>query len=158
VAVAFLEGDPDRPVVLRTRSSLDGGTSDFSEFTFDDKKGEELVFLHAQKDHTVEVENDQSVTINGKETVKIDKGRTTTIAQGGDSLTVQSGDISIKASSGAIDVEALTSITLKVGQNSVKVDQTGVSINGLKVDVKGTMTTVSGDAMLTLKGGVIMVN
>ena len=77
VAVAFMDGDVDRPVVvgglynaeymppfalpdqktksgLRTRSTLNGGTSNFSEFSIDDKMGQELVFLHCEKDHTIE--------------------------------------------------------------------------------------------------------
>lgn len=74
VAVAFVDGDLDFPLVIgslynadqmhplalpdhknltgiRTRSTPNGGTADFSEFSFDDTKGSEIVFLHAQKDY-----------------------------------------------------------------------------------------------------------
>ncbi|MEJ0018293.1 MAG: type VI secretion system tip protein TssI/VgrG [Acetobacteraceae bacterium] len=95
VAVAFVDGDPDRPIVIgglyngrdkpiytkadktklgfRSRSSLKGGSSEFNEFTFDDKKGNELVYVQAQKDHTTYVKHDQ--------TLKIDNCRIVTVKQ-----------------------------------------------------------------------------
>jgi type VI secretion system secreted protein VgrG len=62
-------------------------------------------------------------------------------------------------------VEAMQSITLKVGQSSVKIDQMGVTVSGMMIkiegqvqtSVKGLMTDVTGDAMLTLKGGITMI-
>ncbi len=213
VAVGFMDGDPDRPIVLgglyngemmpvfpipgeqtksglRTRSTAGGDKSTFSELSFDDQKGSELVFLHAERDMTVEVEHDQSVTVDHdqsltvknnrthtvtqKETTEVGdsqdntvkNGRTTTVNAGGDSLTVKLGDLAVKVSTGAITMEAMTSITLKVGGNSITISQSGVEIKGLMVkvegetmtSVKGLMTDVGGDAMLTLKGGITMIN
>ena len=62
-------------------------------------------------------------------------------------------------------MEAMQSITLKVGLSSVKIDQTGVTVTGMMVkidgqvmtDVKGLMTTVKGTAMLQLGGGILML-
>jgi type VI secretion system secreted protein VgrG len=79
---------------------------------------------------------------------------------------VKLGDISIKADMGSITVEALQTITLKVGQSSVTLSQAGVEVKGMVItidgqaltEVKGTMVTVEGAAMLTLKGGVTMIN
>jgi type VI secretion system secreted protein VgrG len=223
VAVAFMDGDVDRPVVvgglynaeymppfalpdqktksgLRTRSTLKGGTSNFSEFSIDDDKGQELVFLHAEKDHTIEVEHDQkltvdncrvkevkvdeTVTIGQNQKVEIQKGnRDVKLDQGNDSLLLQQGNLSTKLSMGnmavalsmgnlatkadlgKIDEEAMQSITMKVGQNSITIDQMGVTIKGMMIsiqgqiqtEVKGLMTQVSGDAMLQVKGAIIMI-
>jgi type VI secretion system secreted protein VgrG len=80
-------------------------------------------------------------------------------------LDVKMGDISVKADLGKIEVEAMQSITLKVGQSSVTLDQMGVTIKGMMISVEGqiqtqvkaVMTQVSGDAMLQLSGGIIMI-
>jgi type VI secretion system secreted protein VgrG len=79
VLVDFLEGDPDRPLVtgsvynkeamptyalpgdmtrtvLRTRSTPDD--TGFNEVRFEDGKGKEQVFFHAQKNTDVRIEND----------------------------------------------------------------------------------------------------
>ena len=59
----------------------------------------------------------------------------------------------------------MQSITLKVGQSSVTLDQTGVTVSGMmiKIDgqvmtqVNGLMTQVQGTAMLQLSGGIITI-
>ena len=79
VIVEFLEGDPDRPIItgrvyngtamppyalpkeqtkstLKSNSSKGGGG--FNEIRFEDKKGEEQVFIHAEKNEDVRVKND----------------------------------------------------------------------------------------------------
>ena len=201
VAVAFVNGDPDSPIVvgclynaeqmpvfplpaeqtksgLRTRSSTNGGTADFNEWSFDDKKGSELVFFHAQKDFTEEVENDHSthvmhdqtlkvdnirihevgktedITIGDAQTIKIGNGRTTTINQADESLTVDPGNITIKASSGAIAQTAMKGYTIKSSSDSVKISaaisiELSVGANSIKIDNSGV--AING-TMLKLAG------
>ncbi|MBI2737817.1 MAG: type VI secretion system tip protein VgrG [Rhodospirillales bacterium] len=188
VAVAFMDADPDRPVVIgglyngndkpifpvaertklgfRSRSVTKGGTADFNEISLDDKKGSEQLFLHAQKDMKTEVENDQTLTVENDRTVTINKGNeTVTLKQGDQTTELKLGNISVKCDLGSITMEAMQSITLKVGQSSVKIDQMGVTVSGMMIkvdgtvmtDIKGLMTTVKGTAMLQLGGGIIMI-
>ena len=75
------------------------------------------------------------------------------------------GNQTTKLDLGASSTEAMQSIELKVGQNSIKIDQMGVTIKGMMVkvegqvqtEVKGLMIQVSGDAMIQVKGGITMI-
>ncbi len=110
VVVEFLEGDPDQPIIvgsvynadmmppyalpanatqtgILTRSSKNGSTANCNELRFEDKKGSEQVFLHAEKDQDIEVENDEthwvghdrSKTIDNDETTHVKHDRTETV-------------------------------------------------------------------------------
>jgi type VI secretion system secreted protein VgrG len=106
VLVSFLEGDPDRPVItgrvynadqmppytlpdyqtrstFMSRSSKGGGSSNYNELRFEDLKGQEQIFMNAEKDMDLRVENDSReyiganrhliVTANQQEKVNADK-------------------------------------------------------------------------------------
>ncbi len=143
--------------------------------------GEESITV--AKDRTVVVDQNQShkvaqdnkVTIKGKQDTKITGNDTTKVEQGNVSLEVsmgnlatkvKMGNITEKADLGSITLEAMQKITLKVGANSITVDQTGVTIKGIMVKIEGTamaqvkapMTQVNGDAMVMIKGGITMIN
>jgi type VI secretion system secreted protein VgrG len=216
VVVDFLEGDPDRPIIvgsvynadmmppyslpdnrtqsgIKSRSSMGGGPSNYNELRFEDKKGKELITLHAEKDLLTEVENDETRTVGhdrtttiqrhetktikeGNETITLERGKqSTTLKMGDQSTTLDMGSQEIRIKMGNQDTkldlgksthEAMQSIELKVGQSSVKLDQAGVTIKGMMiriegqimVQVKGVITQVTADGMLTLRGGVVMVN
>ena len=86
VVVEFLEGDPDRPLVvgcvyngeqmppydpteeaqrIYLKSNSTKGGEGFNELYFDDKADEERVFMHAEKDMDVRVKNDSRERIIG---------------------------------------------------------------------------------------------
>jgi type VI secretion system secreted protein VgrG len=206
VVVDFLEGDPDRPLItgavynaenmppyqlparqtqsgIKTSSSRGGGAVQGNELRFEDKKGAEEIYLHAQKDltcvveanenllvkkdQTIEIINNRTETVkNGHEQVTIARGnRLVQVAMGDDTLTIKMGNQTTRLNLGKSTTEAMQGIELKVGANSILVDQAGITLKGLIIklegiamlQVKAPMTRVSGDGMLTLKGGITMI-
>ncbi len=98
VAVSFMEGDPDRPLVtgvvyngespppydypaektrttIKTNSSPGGGGH--NEFRFEDRAGEEELYLQGQKDWNTLIKHDHNRTVGRHETqhVEIDRAR-----------------------------------------------------------------------------------
>jgi type VI secretion system secreted protein VgrG len=102
VIVDFMEGDPDRPIVvgsvynaenmppytlpdnktqstLKSRSSKAGGADNFNEIRFEDKKGDEEVYFQAEKDLKSLIKNDETREVKHDRTVKIDHDDTKTV-------------------------------------------------------------------------------
>jgi type VI secretion system secreted protein VgrG len=268
VIVDFLEGDPDRPIVtgrvynaeqtvpytlpanatqtgIKSRSSKQGAQENFNEIRMEDKKGSEEIFVQAEKDmnvviennetrkvgfdkkdkgnQTLDIYNDRTVTLDqGNDTLTVKKGkrvvtvetgddthtvktgnrvvsvdtgndthtvktgnrevsvntgndthnvkmgnRAVTISMGNDTLTIKMGNQTTKLNLGSSKTEAMMGIELKVGANSIKIDQSGITIKGMMVKIEGTMMTevksglmtkVEGSAMLMAKGGITMIN
>ncbi len=181
VVVEFLEGNPDRPLItgvvynasmtvpyalpdnktrstIKTNSSTAGGG--FNELRFEDKAGREEVFFHAQKDYTKVVLNNEVVTIHKDTTTTVEAGdRKVTVSSGGDTLTVTAGDHTITVSAGKSSITAAQSITLSVGANSVKIDNTGVTINGTMVSLQSQATmSLQAGAPLSVTAPMISLN
>lgn len=259
VVVEFLEGDPDRPLItgrvynaeqmppyalpanmtqsgLKTRSTKGGGEADFNELRFEDLKGSEDIYFHAQKDFHRFVENDDDLKVEhdqfiqiknnrtltvkdgfehitietgdrertvskgndklavskGDRTVTVDTGKFTetvksdytvtvqdgnrsvtvstgndthavakgnrvvNVDTGNDTLTVAKGNIGVKATAGSIEIEAGTSITLKVGANKIVIDASGILIDATKVTLKSGGSSVEvGPAGVTVKAPTV---
>ena len=117
---------------------------------------------------TITIWKDRTSTLEtGDETVHIKKGNcTVTIDKGNDSLTVKQGDQTVKISAGKSTTEAAKSIELKVGGSSIKIEPAKITIKSAQIDIKADaklsakapMSEVTGDATLTLKGGVVKIN
>ena len=99
VVVDFLEGDPDQPLItgrvynaeqmppwdlpanatqsgILTRSSKGGSAANANALRFEDKKGSEQVWLHAEKNQDIEVENDETHWVGHDRTKTIDHDET----------------------------------------------------------------------------------
>ena len=161
VVVEFLEGNPDRPLITgvvynanmkvpyplpdnKTRSTIktnsSKGGSGFNELRFEDKAGEEEVYFHAEglqkgRPPRRDGNHPQQHRDDGGDGRPHGDG-----LQGGDSLTVSTGNHTITVSAGKSAVTAAQSITLSVGTNSVKIDNTGVTINGMMVSLQSQAT------------------
>lgn len=109
-----------------------------------------------------------SLTLSqGNSTIEHSQGNVTeTLDQGNHSTTLSMGNHSIQANMGTSAIQAMQSITLTVGGNSITINQQGITIQGIMVSVQGQaqaqvqapMISVEADAMLTLKGGITMIN
>ncbi|WP_271023043.1 type VI secretion system tip protein TssI/VgrG [Rhizobium sp. RCAM05973] len=91
VMVAFIDGDPDRPLVTgmvpnpansvpytlpanKTKSIFRTQThkgTGFNELTFEDENGRQEIYMHAQRDHRVHVENSHSKRIDNNQAESI---------------------------------------------------------------------------------------
>jgi type VI secretion system secreted protein VgrG len=173
VAVAFVDGDPDRPIVIgglyngaqapiyltadktksgiRTRSTLSGSTSQFNELTFDDKSGSELIFVHAEKDMFTEIENNQTLTVDNcrivtvkqNETVAIQNNQTITVTQDR-ALTVSNGNSTFDVGTGN------HTVTIDKGNQSVTISKGNSTFDVGTGD--HTVTIDKGNQSVTIKG------
>jgi len=132
------------------------------------EKGKQTVTVkQGHQDISIDTGN-QTVTIKtGNQVVKLDKGnQEVTLKMGNQTTKVDMGNITLKAGLGKVTIEAMQGIEFKVGQSTMKLDQTGVTVGGMmlklegkvQTELKGVMTTVKGDGMLMVKGGVAMIN
>ena len=130
---------------------------------------------------------DRHLKVKGKEAKAVDGSHSFTVA--GDVIEVfkknhseqVTEDYYLKATN--IVIEAMTNVTIKVGQSYVAIEASGIKIGSTgtieleatgQVKVKGTsgvmiespataelkstITTVKGDAMMTVKGGLVKIN
>lgn len=100
VVVSFLEGDPDAPLIIGrtyngenlppwdlpanatqsgflTRSSKGGGYANANAVRFEDKAGSEQLWIHAEKNQDIEVENDETHWVGHDRKKNIDNDETT---------------------------------------------------------------------------------
>ncbi len=185
VLVAFLHGDPNQPIVVgslyngtntcpdplpqnqnRTsfRSNSTPGSGGQNEFSFDDTKDQESIYIHGQKDLDIYVNNDWKQTIKGdchsivksQDYLKVGndwqrsiQGNLTECVEGSLSSTVGgnwtqwvnekfittvAGALHASAS-GNIVLDAGSHLTLRGGGGSVVLDASGVAIQGLQVRI-----------------------
>ena len=187
VTGAVYNGTNDGPNYTATQSGWKTMVKDskFNELRFDDKKGSEEIYMEAGKDHNWLVHNDQTGKVENDQTLTVEQNRTATVSKGDDKLTVGKGNQTIEISSGnqttevksgnhtlkvgkgsstydvmsAIKITSKTSIELKVGANSIKIDQSGIQIKGTMIKAKASaMGEVSAGGIMTVKGALTKIN
>jgi type VI secretion system secreted protein VgrG len=91
VIVHFMAGDPDQPIVtgrvynenhkvpyelpanqtqsgIKSRSTMGGSAENFNEIRFEDKKGKEIVTIHAERNLSTTVEADETLSVGNDRT------------------------------------------------------------------------------------------
>jgi type VI secretion system secreted protein VgrG len=204
VIVNFLEGDPDRPIItgrvynaglmppyelpanktqsgIKSRSSKEGASANFNEIRFEDKKGQEVLVIHAEKDHSVSVEHDESHTVgndeshsvghdrkksvSNNESVSIGKNRTESVGEN-ESVSIGKNRTESVGENESVDVGKDQSVSVGANRSlSVDKDET-ISISGNRNDqvdknenvtVNGNRThTVGKDDSLSVKNKLVM--
>ncbi len=159
--IEFLEGDPDRPLVIGTvyndeyrppydlpgkktiagiMSNSTKGGGGYNEWNFEDAKGSEIIGLHAERDYDLVIKHAETRTIG--ETFGGGASRDTTLKNGDDKLQIQNGSQHVKISQDqtvdammTITVSANISIELKVGASKILLEQSGITIEAPTINI-----------------------
>ena len=147
-------------------------TPGFNELSFEDRGGLEEIYVRAQRNRRMEV------CLDDEERIKRD--RATTVYRNA-STTIQTGNHSLTVSRGEATIQAARAITLKVGENSILINpagitltvglttinlsEAGIAMKGLTLaaeaettmTLNGTISTITGEAMLNLLGGALVI-
>lgn len=197
VVISYIDADPDRPLitgsvyngenttpvtlpanqtqsVIKTRSSPKGTAG--NEIRLEDKKDAEELYLHAQKDMKVEIENALTTTVikgaeihtltEGDRTIEIKKGKEVHTVKGTRALTV-TGD-ETHDNEGKFTHTVAGNYTLKVTGDLLLDITGGVTIKSGKtvlIEAASSLTAKAGTALnneagtaLTNKAGTALTN
>ncbi len=185
VVVHFLEGDPDQPIITgcvynpktmppytlpdeKTKSTIKSDSSTggggFNEMRFEDKKGDEQIFFHAQKDMDIRVRNDRRELIGNDRHLIVNRDKRDRIKRDEHRIIERDEIVKIERdyhrhvegkmaakTDGSMSHEVGSSMAEKVGGSSA-------------VDVGGTYTVkaktiiLEADTAITIKVGGSSVN
>ncbi|MCX4027692.1 type VI secretion system tip protein VgrG [Endozoicomonas sp. SM1973] len=185
VIIDYIDGDPNRPLVMgsvyngesmppydlpehktrsttKTNSSLGG--EGFNEIRFEDKKGQEQVFIHAEKDMDIRVKNDRRDHVEVDRHLIVEKDRfeyikadshhqvnvsqfnkvaqkvSETIGQsrqlkvGNNYLEEAGSEVHFKSGQKTV-LDAAMELTVKAGGSFIKFDPSGVTLSGPTVSL-----------------------
>jgi type VI secretion system secreted protein VgrG len=187
VLVDFIEGDPDQPIVIgsvynaanqypyeltknqtqsgiKTRSTPKGEAGNFNEIRFEDRKGAELLVLHAERIKSESVEADSYESVGGNRTLDVEGNQVEEVAKikanavvehrvevvnqnfflkidgdrnestAGNHVSEVTGQLHLIGTTGIV-IESPLQISLVVGGNFVDINPAGVTIQGTLVNI-----------------------
>jgi type VI secretion system secreted protein VgrG len=185
VIVEFLDGNPDRPIVTGAvyngeskppyplpdnatmstiKSNSSKGGQGFNEIRFEDKKGSEQVFMHAEKDQDLRVKHDKKEWI-GNDSHLIVKAKQMELVEGdkhghvkGDQLLKVDGDLGTSVTGNEIIKITGNQHAAVTGNHHLKVTgDVRISATG-NADIKATQNAALEASMNThVKGGMVVV-
>lgn len=186
VIVDFLEGDPDEPIIVgrvynaeemppyelpkeQTKSTIKSNSSKggggFNEIRFEDAKGNEQIFIHAERDTDIRVKRDERewigndrhmiITANQKELVEADKHGHVK----GNHLEKIDGDMSLQVGQSQQEKTG-TKYTHEAGQEiHLKAGMKVIIEAGVQISLKGPGGFVDiGPGGVTIQGTVVLIN
>jgi type VI secretion system secreted protein VgrG len=184
VIIEFLEGDPDQPIItgrvyngdnpvpyalpanktqsgMKSRSSPGGSPANFNEIRMEDKKGSEQLYIHAEKNEDIVVENDKTEAVGHDETRDI--GNDTSLHVGRDKTEtvdrhkiVQVAQNHTETVSGAMSVTVAKTLTEMVGINYSETVGGAMELTvgaALAITVGAVMSETVGGAKTEAVGG-----
>lgn len=137
----------------------------YNELSFDDKGGDEEVYLRAQRNRLTEVLLDDDVQIRRDRKTRVGRDRETAVRRN-ETVTVETGDYDLSVRRGAAEITALQAITLAVGPNSLAIDRTSITlqvglntivINELGIMLDGLTVTSTAKTTQTISGAITTV-
>ena len=174
VIVDFLEGDPDRPIItgrvyhgnnnppyslpaektkstIKSNSSPGGGGS--NEFRFEDKKGNEEIYIHAEKDENIIVKNNQTIAVGNDRAESIVRDRSLEV--GRDKSEKVGRNKMIQVAAGHTE-QIGSSMSIIVGSTlteTVMVNYAETVGGAMELSVGGALAITVGAAMAETIGG-----
>jgi type VI secretion system secreted protein VgrG len=155
VIVSFLDGDPDRPIIVGSvynannmpcyglpaaaqqsgivsRSTPKGESAGFNEIRFDDKKGSEQLIVRAEKDQFNVVKGNSNTIVSGDHMTHISGSQSTKVEK---VLSVEATDeIHLKATKIVIEADQISLRTKEGGKEFLYLEKKG----GITIDSKGS--------------------
>lgn len=137
VIVSFLEGDPDRPIItgrvynaeqavpydlpgnatqsgMKSRSSKGGSPANFNEIRMEDKRGQEQLYVHAERNMDTVVEQNETLSVGASRVQTVGLLETITIGQ--DRIRAVRRDDMLMVGASKTD-SVSTSYLIEVGEN-----------------------------------------
>jgi len=179
VIVEFLEGDPDRPIITgrvynadcmppyplpdeKSKSTIKSlsypGGGGFNELRFEDKKGAEQIFLHAERDKDERVERESKEFVGGQRHLIVGDDQREEVK--GDKYGKVDGELAEYVGE-TISTEAAQDIQLKAGLNyGVEAGTNLHLIAGMNtvIEARSGMTLKCGSSFITLTPGNIAIS
>ncbi|HGC2302768.1 TPA: type VI secretion system Vgr family protein [Escherichia coli] len=181
VLVDFKNGDPDLPIIVgrtynqdtmppwglpgaATQSgfyshTIGGGPTNANALRFEDKTGGEEIWLHAEKDQRIEVNNNESHWVGNNRLKVIDKTETAIIGEER-SLTVQMDDTSLAGQNKTIQavqnlrLAAADSIILSCGNTILQMTSDGI----FNITCKNFNITATENGKINTQSGQLDLN
>nr|WP_315392909.1 type VI secretion system tip protein VgrG [uncultured Duganella sp.] len=168
------------------KSNSSKGGEGYNEFRFEDKKGAEEVYVQAERDfkrvvknndvlkvgfetadkgdqdiaikndRLLDVGNDHKAKVGNNETITIGKDQTVSI--GKDQTVDITGHQKVTASQ-TIVIDATTSIELKVGGSSIKIEPAKITIKSAQIAITAdAQIEAKAGAMVEISGAIVKIN